>query len=110
MRGEANFVRAFSRPSEVVGTSYLVGLLIYTSITKKNSGSKIFSFDIFCLHFFVFWCVRGGPENVKILACSTLAEVLGQVGGEKVNFRKITKFTRVENIEKDLAKRSNSVS
>ena len=32
--GEANFVRSFSRRSEVVGTSYLVGLLIYTSITK----------------------------------------------------------------------------
>ena len=34
---------SYSRPSEVVGTSYLVGLVLYTCLSKKKNGSSKFS-------------------------------------------------------------------
>ena len=84
--GEANFVRSFSRPSEVVGTSYLVGLVLYTCLSKKKFGSSKFSVFIFFLMVIGFLvCVCGGTEIAGILVCSTFAEALGQELAVKIH-------------------------
>ena len=56
---------SYSRPSEVVGTSYLVGLVLHTCFSKKNCGLKFFSL---CQNFrWVFTASSCPKASAKVL-------------------------------------------